>query len=105
MVVRSWRGYASPSNAEAYPKHLLETVRPTLEALAGFRGVYLLARNEADEVEYTVLTLWDSMDAIRKFAGDEPSRAVVEPEAQAVLLRFDTEVKHYQALASPLLES
>ena len=101
MVVRSWRGYASVSNAEAYPKHLLETVRPVLEALAGFRGVYLLTRQEAGEVEYLVLTLWDSMDAIRQFAGDEPNRAVVEPEARAVLLRFDAEVKHYQALASP----
>ena len=99
--MRSWRGYASASNAEAYPRHLLETVQPTLEALVGFRGVYLLTRREADEVEYLVLTLWDSMDAIRRFAGDEPNRAVVEPEARAVLLRFDAEVKHYQVLASP----
>jgi heme-degrading monooxygenase HmoA len=101
MVVRSWRGYASASNAEAYPTHLLERVRPALEGLAGFRGLHLLARQEAEEVEYLVLTFWDSMDAIRQFAGDEPNRAVVEPEAQAVLLRFDAEVKHYQALASP----
>jgi heme-degrading monooxygenase HmoA len=101
MVVRSWRCYAPASNTEACPKHLLETVQPTPEALVGFRGVYLRTRREADEVEFLVLTLWDSMDAIHKFAGVEPNRAVVEPEAQAGLLRFDAEAEHYQALASP----
>jgi heme-degrading monooxygenase HmoA len=101
MVVRSWRGYTSTSNADAYRRHLLENVRPKLEELAGFRGVYLLSRKVMGEVEYSVLTIWESMDAIRAFAGDDPSRAVVEPEAQAALLRFDTEVTHYQVLASP----
>lgn len=105
MVLRTWRCYASRSNAEAYPQHLLGTVRPKLEGLTGFQGIYLLSRQEAGEVEYSVLTLWDSMEAIRSFAGDEPNRAVVEPEAQAALLRFDAEVKHYQVLAGPALET
>ena len=69
MILRVWRGYASPATAEAYPRHLLETVRPKLARLGGFRGLYLLRRNGEREVEYEVLTLWDSMAAVRAFAG------------------------------------
>ncbi len=101
MVVRAWRGYASTTNADVYPRHLLNGVLPKLEQLNGFRGLYLLSRPEAEEVEYLVLTLWDSRDAIHAFAGDAPERAVVEPEAQAALLRFDVAVKHYDVVASP----
>jgi len=62
--------------------------------------LYLVRRTVADEMEYQVLTLWESMDAIRAFAGDHPERAVVEPEAVAVLRRFDREVRHYDGIAA-----
>jgi heme-degrading monooxygenase HmoA len=100
MVVRSWRGYAAASESQAYPKHLLQSVRPKLEQLAGFQGLYLL-RRRAEETEFCVLTLWDSMDAVRAFAGDRPEHAVVEPEARAALVRFDDSVSHYEVLAGP----
>lgn len=67
MLVRAWRGYAAVTESQAYPRHLLHSVRPKLERLAGFRGLYLLRRREADEIEFLVLTLWDSMDAVRAF--------------------------------------
>ena len=101
MILRAWRSFAALADAERYPRHLLETVRPKLETIPGFRGLYLLRRQDGAEVEYQVLTLWDSMDTIRTFAGATPERAVVEPEAQAVLLRFDAEVQHYEVLARP----
>jgi heme-degrading monooxygenase HmoA len=101
MIVRSWRGYAVPGHEHAYPRHLLETVEPKLKALAGFRGLYLLRRIAATEIEYRVLTLWDSMEAVRSFAGPFPERAVVEPEAQAALVRYDAEVEHFEVLAGP----
>jgi heme-degrading monooxygenase HmoA len=101
MVVRAWRGYGAVADAQAYPKHLLQAVRPKLEQLAGFRGLYLLARRELEEIEFLVLTLWDSMDAIHAFAGEQPEQAVVEPEARAALIRFDTTVVHYEVLAGP----
>ena len=100
MIVRAWRGYASAGGAEAYPKHLLESVRPKLERLAGFRGLSLLRRHIGTEIEYLVLTHWESMQAICAFAGDDPDRAVVEPEARAVLVRFDDRVTHYEVLAA-----
>jgi heme-degrading monooxygenase HmoA len=101
MILRAWRGFAGLADQERYPHHLLETVRPKLEAIPGFCGLYLLRRRDSAEVEYQVLTLWDSMDTVRAFAGPTPERAVVEPEAQAVLLRFDKEVQHYEVLAQP----
>jgi len=101
MIVRAWRGFAAPNNAEEYPRYLLQAVRPKLQNLTGFRGLYLLRRRAPAEIEYQVLTLWDSMEAVRTFAGATPERAVVEPEARAALLRFDAEVHHYEVLAEP----
>ena len=101
MILRIWRAHAAASSGDQYPRHLLEKVRPALEGIAGFRGLFLVARNHGDEVEYVVQTMWDSMDAIRTFAGPHPERAVVEPAAAAVLLRFDQFVDHYEVLAGP----
>ena len=101
MVVRAWRGYGAVADAQAYPKHLLQSVQPKLEQLAGFRGLYLLRRRDLEEIEFLVLTLWDSMEAVHAFAGAQPERAVVEPEARAALVRFDNTVQHYEVLAAP----
>jgi heme-degrading monooxygenase HmoA len=101
MVVRAWRGYGAIAEAQAYPKHLLQSVRPKLEQLAGFRGLYLLRRRELEEIEFLVLTLWDSMDDVHAFAGEQPEHAIVEPEARAALVRFENTVRHYEVLAEP----
>ena len=102
MILRIWRAYANSSSSDRYPRHLLDKVRPELEGIAGFRGLLLVTRQHGDEVEYVVQTLWDSMDAVRTFAGPNPDRAVVEPAAAAVLLRFDETVDHYEVLSAPM---
>ena len=102
MILRIWRAYADASSADEYPRHLLDKVRPELERIAGFNGLFLVTRQHGDEVEYVVQTLWDSMEAIRTFAGPHPERAVVEPAAAALLLRFDTTVDHYEVLSAPV---
>ncbi len=102
MILRIWRAYADASSADEYPRHLLDKVRPELERIAGFDGLFLVTRQHGDEVEYVVQTLWDSMEAIRTFAGPHPERAVVEPAAAALLLRFDTTVDHYEVLSAPV---
>jgi heme-degrading monooxygenase HmoA len=71
-------------------------VLPELRGIAGFAGASLLTCKDGSEVEIVVLTRWRSMDAIRAFAGADPERAVVEPEAMAALLRFDAAVRHYE---------
>jgi heme-degrading monooxygenase HmoA len=97
MIARLWRGVASSSvNAEAYQRHVTMKVFPSLAAIQGHRGARVLRRADGGRVEFLVMTLWDSMDAVRRFAGDNPEAAVVEPEARAVLSEYDNFVRHYE---------
>jgi heme-degrading monooxygenase HmoA len=91
MIARAWRARATEDGAEAYRRHFIESVLPGLRSIDGHRGAYLLRRERADLVELEVVTLWESMDAVRRFAQDADV-AVVEPAAQAVLHDFDTKV-------------
>jgi heme-degrading monooxygenase HmoA len=98
MIIREWRGRASPSRAEDYPKHFREKVVPELRHLPGFAGADLSRRQLGDKLEFVVLTRWQSMDAIRTFAGADVENAVVEPGAVAALIEFDTSVRHYEVV-------
>jgi heme-degrading monooxygenase HmoA len=97
MIARVWRGVADTAvNADAYLRHLTTKVLPSLNTIAGHRGAHVLRREEGGRVEFVVMTFWDSMDAIRAFAGESPEHAVVEPEARAVLGEYDEFVRHYK---------
>src|SRR5215475_12552777 len=69
MIIREWRGRVRPSNADAYPRHFREKVVPELRKVPGFVGAHLSRRQLGDQIEFLVLTRWQSMDAIRGFAG------------------------------------
>ena len=101
MIARLWRGVATPGKAGDYARHFAETVCPTLATLAGSRAAYLLRRENAGRVEFLVVTLWDSIDRIRAFAGDPVEAAVVEPAARAALQEFDDFARHYEVLHGP----
>ena len=96
MIARIWRGVAVGGNAEAYQRHATGTVFPSLREIAGHRGAYLLRRTVGGRTEFLAVTLWESVDAIRAFAGSDPETAVVEPEARAVLAEFDDFARHYE---------
>jgi heme-degrading monooxygenase HmoA len=101
-VARVWRGVASAGpDAEAYLDHLTRDVLPLLEQIGGHRGAQVLRRAHEGGIEFVVITFWDSMDAIRAFAGEEPDRAVVEPAARAVLRDFEETVTHYEVGGRP----
>jgi heme-degrading monooxygenase HmoA len=97
MIVRSWSGRALPERRGAYPAHFRHAVLPALRRLPGFLGAELLERETAagQQVEFLVLSRWQSLDSVRAFAGPEPDRAVVEPEAAAALVAYDAAVRHY----------
>ena len=102
MIVRTWMAYAKPENARAYRDHLTAHVIPKLQKLNGFQGLELCSAQRGDRVELLVISRWQSMDAIKAFAGPKPERAVVEPGAKAVLEEFDDVVFHYEvALEAP----
>jgi heme-degrading monooxygenase HmoA len=98
MIIREWRGRASEPKAEAYPKHFRAAVVPELRNVPGFLGAHLSRRRMGERVEFLVLTRWQSMDAIRAFAGVTVDRAVVEPGAVAALDDFDAGVQHYEVI-------
>jgi heme-degrading monooxygenase HmoA len=106
MIVRMWRGQAKAANADAYERFVTTKVFAELPAIPGHRGAYLLKRpvatEQGNEVEFIAVTLWESLAAIRGFTGEAIDRAVVEPEARAVLSSFDDFVRHFElAHAAP----
>jgi heme-degrading monooxygenase HmoA len=93
-----WRGCARPETAERYIRHVTNSVFPKLGSIPGNRGAFLLQHPVEGEIEFVVLTLWDSMKSVQKFAGNDSEKAVVEPEARSVLSSFDDFVKHYDVV-------
>jgi heme-degrading monooxygenase HmoA len=98
MITRMWRARALDHQAAHYEDHFRQEVLPKLQAIKGFHGAQLLKRAHAGQVEFLVLTRWDSLETVRKFAGDHIERAVVDPAAQAALTEFDSVVRHYDVV-------
>ncbi len=96
MIVRIWRGQAAAANADAYQRHVVDRVYPSLREIDGHRGAFLLRRQTGQQIEFLAVTLWESLATIRDFAGDDIEIAVVEPEARAVLSEFDSFARHYE---------
>ena len=98
MIIREWRGRTEVARADAYVRHFRNVVVPELHRVPGFLGAYLTRHTLGDVVEYVVMTRWESMNAIRAFAGPIPERAVVEPGAVAALGSYDSTVRHYEVI-------
>ncbi|UYN97763.1 MAG: hypothetical protein KIT25_12865 [Enhydrobacter sp.] len=98
MIARLWRGRATLENAGRYVAHFDETVVPELQRLDGYRDGWLLRREHDAGMEFLAVTLWQSRDAIRAFAGDDIAKAHVEREARAVLSDFDEFATHYDVV-------
>ena len=95
VIARRWTAQAEGAGqADAYVAHFERSVRPHLESAEGFLGAMIERVDTGAGVEIAVVTRWASMDAIRAFAGEDVERAVVEPEARAVLSRLDARVRH-----------
>src|SRR5215475_5374286 len=97
MIIRIWRAQATAEGAEAYRKHFERYVMADLRRMKGFQKAYLLNRQRDHSVDIEVHTLWDSMDRIRGFAGENIDTAVVEPEAVAAVTSYDKTVSHFAA--------
>jgi heme-degrading monooxygenase HmoA len=99
MIIRQWRGVARRECEAVYKSHFNDEVLPKLRQLGGFRGATILRREMNEGVEVTVLTRWESMDAIRAFAGENADVAVVAPSAQRLFVSFDKSVTHHEVVA------
>ena len=98
MICRIWHGWTTPDNADAYEALLKSEIFIGIRnrRLVGYKGIHLLRRDVGDEVEFVTVMRFDSMDAVRAFAGENHEAAVVPPEAAALLSRFDARSQHYE---------
>src|SRR5262245_27922672 len=96
MIARNWRGLVKTEEADNYIRHLQNNTIPQLERISGFVSASILRKPAARGVEFMVLTTWQSMDAIRQFAGETVEVAVVPQAARAMMVDYDTTVTHYE---------
>jgi heme-degrading monooxygenase HmoA len=96
MIVRLWTAKVAPAHVRLYADHLKSQVLPTLRQVEGYRGAELLERETAEGVEILVITRWQSLDAVRKFAGSDFEKAVFSDEIVCLFLQYDQRVRHYK---------
>jgi heme-degrading monooxygenase HmoA len=101
MIARIWHGRVPDDKADAYMEYLRATGLKEYAATAGNRGVYVLRRREGGFADYLLLSLWDSWEAIRGFAGTDVERAVYYPEDREFLVETEPTVAHYEVLEAP----
>lgn len=94
MIARTWHGRVPRAKAAEYEDYLRATGLPDYARTAGNRGVYLLRRDEGDVTHFTTLTFWESLDAVRAFAGADYERAKYYPQDDDYLLEREPFVTH-----------
>jgi heme-degrading monooxygenase HmoA len=98
MIVRIWHGWTTHGNADPYEALLKEEIFAGIRKrrIRGFRDIQLLRRQVGEEVEFVTIMRFDSLEAIREFAGEDYEVAVVPEKARALLARFDERSRHYE---------
>jgi heme-degrading monooxygenase HmoA len=99
MIGRVWRGWTAAGDADAYERFLRTSLFPEVRRLGGFRGAHILRKPfDGDEVEFVTMTLFESLDAVKAFAGEAYETPVIEPEAQRLLARYEQRAVHYETV-------
>jgi heme-degrading monooxygenase HmoA len=101
VIARVWLGETRAADADAYLRYLRETGVAGCRGTPGNRGVFILRRVRDGRAEFVFVSLWDSFDAIRAFAGPEAGRAVYYPEDRAYLLELRPGVEHFEVVEAP----
>jgi heme-degrading monooxygenase HmoA len=101
MIARTWHGVTPLAKADEYLDYLHRTGIPDYRAIEGNRGVYVLRRLDGDQAHFLLISLWDSMAAIRRFAGEDVEQARYYPQDADYLLELEPSVTHYEVMAGP----
>lgn len=100
MVVRMWHGRVPTNKAPAYRAFLKQRAVPDYRNVPGNRSVHILERQEGEVTHFITLTFWESVNAIKGFAGDDIEQAKYYPEDQDFLLEYEPRVVHYEVVGS-----
>lgn len=100
MIARMWRGWTKPRDADLYERLLNERVLPGLQSIAGYLGGYVFRQDGKDEVEFVVVNFFESLDAVRAFAGPDYTIPIFEPEARQLLSKVEPIARHYDVKIS-----
>ena len=100
MIARVWHGSAKPEHADAYEALLKPELLPGVSKVKGYKGSYLLRRENGKEVEFITILLWESLDAIRAFAGPDFEASIIPEERRQYLSKHDTKAQHYEVVAT-----
>lgn len=101
MITRLWRGWTARENADAYEHFLLSELFPSMRDIADFLSADVLRRDDHNQVAFVTLTRFESLEAIRAFAGENYETPVIEPTAQALLSHYDERAQHYRTSSFP----
>jgi heme-degrading monooxygenase HmoA len=99
VIARTWRGAVRREDGDAYAQYMRETGVAGYAATPGNRGVWMLRRDLDDRTEFLMVTLWDSIEAVKAFAGDDYQTAVFYPEDDRFLIERDRTATHYEVAA------
>jgi heme-degrading monooxygenase HmoA len=100
MVARHWRGWTKLQDADSYERLLKETVLPELKKIEGYNGGYVFRKDASEEVEFVVVNLFESLEAVQRFAGPNYEVAVFEPEAKKLFCKIEPVATHYEVRAN-----
>jgi len=99
MIMRIWHGVTKTSRSDDFFNYLMKTGVPWYRSLVGNRGIFVLRRMKEEKSEFLLLSLWDSMESIKRFAGSDIDKAIYEfSEDRDYLLELESEVAHYEVL-------
>jgi heme-degrading monooxygenase HmoA len=100
MIARIWHGRARPEHADSYEALLKPEVLPGIGKVEGYKGSYLMRREVGDEVEFITIILWDSIDAVRAFAGPDYETSIIPEERRKYLSQHDAKAAHYEIVST-----
>ncbi len=101
MIARTWRGTTRAADAERYAAYIEETGLQEYRATPGNQGAWLLYRVDGDVAHFLAISLWDSMEAVRAFAGEQVERAVFYPQDDEMLVERDLHADHWSVREAP----
>ena len=98
MIARIWHGWTTRENADAYEKLLRGEILLDIARrnMPGYKGAELLVREAGDEAEFITLLRFDTLDAVKIFAGEDYEMPVIPPDAKKLLKRFSERSRHYK---------